>query len=193
MAHKEFFLVQFFIYFSSAKHIYFCPVFPQPENIMLSDKKAPNPDIKIIDFGMAHCFIQGEEYKSMGGTPQYIGKWCSPVNKTEKNNQCLMLKGVSVYSLMLSESTSDFLYLQYRAGFPGPLVSMETNESSGSDMALLVRVRNEWTEKGTEMAFRSIASDVKACCVIFTARAFELHATDRGTHTHTHPLAVSVH
>ncbi|XP_072531852.1 death-associated protein kinase 2 [Salminus brasiliensis] len=44
----------------------------KPENIMLSDKKAPNPDIKIIDFGMAHCFIQGEEYKSMGGTPQYI-------------------------------------------------------------------------------------------------------------------------
>ncbi|XP_066529903.1 death-associated protein kinase 2 [Hoplias malabaricus] len=44
----------------------------KPENIMLSDKKASNPDIKIIDFGMAHCFIQGEEYKSMGGTPQYI-------------------------------------------------------------------------------------------------------------------------
>ncbi|KAL7826771.1 hypothetical protein AOLI_G00319800 [Acnodon oligacanthus] len=44
----------------------------KPENIMLSDKQAPNPDIKIIDFGMAHCFIQGEEYKSMGGTPQYI-------------------------------------------------------------------------------------------------------------------------
>ncbi|KAI4876224.1 hypothetical protein NFI96_017959 [Prochilodus magdalenae] len=44
----------------------------KPENIMLSDKRAPNPDIKIIDFGMAHCFIQGEEYKSMGGTPQYI-------------------------------------------------------------------------------------------------------------------------
>uniref|UniRef100_A0A8B9KNT3 Si:dkey-240h12.4 n=1 Tax=Astyanax mexicanus TaxID=7994 RepID=A0A8B9KNT3_ASTMX len=44
----------------------------KPENIMLSDKHAPNPDIKIIDFGMAHCFIQGEEYKSMGGTPQYI-------------------------------------------------------------------------------------------------------------------------
>ncbi|KAL7883151.1 hypothetical protein SRHO_G00008090 [Serrasalmus rhombeus] len=44
----------------------------KPENIMLSDKQAPSPDIKIIDFGMAHCFIQGEEYKSMGGTPQYI-------------------------------------------------------------------------------------------------------------------------
>ncbi|MCJ8749688.1 hypothetical protein PDJAM_G00179310 [Pangasius djambal] len=44
----------------------------KPENIMLSDKQVPNPNIKIIDFGMAHCFLQGEEYKSMGGTPQYI-------------------------------------------------------------------------------------------------------------------------
>ncbi|KAI5607700.1 death-associated protein kinase 2, partial [Silurus asotus] len=44
----------------------------KPENIMLSDKQGPHPDIKIIDFGMAHCFLQGEEYKSMGGTPQYI-------------------------------------------------------------------------------------------------------------------------
>jgi len=44
---------------------------------MLSDKLAPNPDIKIIDFGMAHRFIQGEEYKSLGGTPQYIGEWFS--------------------------------------------------------------------------------------------------------------------
>ncbi|XP_058260737.1 death-associated protein kinase 2 isoform X2 [Hemibagrus wyckioides] len=44
----------------------------KPENIMLSDKQVSDPDIKIIDFGMAHCFLQGEEYKSMGGTPQYI-------------------------------------------------------------------------------------------------------------------------
>ncbi len=44
---------------------------------MLSDKHAPNPDIKIVDFGMAHRFTQGEEYKSLGGTPQYIGEWFS--------------------------------------------------------------------------------------------------------------------
>ncbi|XP_028851423.1 death-associated protein kinase 2 [Denticeps clupeoides] len=44
----------------------------KPENIMLSARGEPLPDIKIIDFGMAHHFIQGEEYKSMGGTPQYI-------------------------------------------------------------------------------------------------------------------------
>ncbi|XP_059365317.1 death-associated protein kinase 2-like [Carassius carassius] len=44
----------------------------KPENIMLSDKHAPHPDIKIIDFGMAYRFTPGEEYKSLGGTPQYI-------------------------------------------------------------------------------------------------------------------------
>ncbi|XP_026999783.1 death-associated protein kinase 2 isoform X2 [Tachysurus fulvidraco] len=44
----------------------------KPENIMMSDKQVPNPNIKIIDFGMAHCFLQGVEYKSTGGTPQYI-------------------------------------------------------------------------------------------------------------------------
>ncbi|XP_063041297.1 death-associated protein kinase 2 isoform X2 [Engraulis encrasicolus] len=44
----------------------------KPENMMLSSHSQPNPDVKIIDFGMAHRFIQGEEYRSMGGTPQYI-------------------------------------------------------------------------------------------------------------------------
>ncbi|KAJ8386458.1 hypothetical protein AAFF_G00169280 [Aldrovandia affinis] len=45
----------------------------KPENIMLSDKDAPLPNIKIIDFGLAQHLPQGEEYKSMAGTPQYIG------------------------------------------------------------------------------------------------------------------------
>ncbi|CAL8295895.1 unnamed protein product [Merluccius merluccius] len=44
----------------------------KPENIMLSDKDAEHPNIKLIDFGLAHQFKQGEEYKSMCGTPQYI-------------------------------------------------------------------------------------------------------------------------
>lgn len=46
----------------------------QPENIMLSDKVAAPPNIKLIDFGLAHHFHQGEEYKSSSGTPQYIGE-----------------------------------------------------------------------------------------------------------------------
>ncbi|KAM6959144.1 death-associated protein kinase 2-like [Aplochiton taeniatus] len=56
--------------FMHSKHIVHFDL--KPENIMLSEKAAPHPNIKIIDFGMAHNFQQGEEYKSMGGTPQYI-------------------------------------------------------------------------------------------------------------------------
>ncbi|XP_076013378.1 death-associated protein kinase 2 [Genypterus blacodes] len=44
----------------------------KPENIMLSDKVSPNPNVKLIDFGLAHHFHHGEEYKSTSGTPQYI-------------------------------------------------------------------------------------------------------------------------
>ncbi|XP_049890014.1 death-associated protein kinase 2 [Epinephelus moara] len=44
----------------------------KPENIMLSDKESPHSNIKLIDFGLAHHFHQGEEYRSTSGTPQYI-------------------------------------------------------------------------------------------------------------------------
>ncbi|XP_070702256.1 death-associated protein kinase 2 [Pempheris klunzingeri] len=44
----------------------------KPENIMLSEKESPCPSIKLIDFGLAHHFHQGEQYKSTSGTPQYI-------------------------------------------------------------------------------------------------------------------------
>ncbi|KAM9839098.1 death-associated protein kinase 2 [Aulostomus maculatus] len=44
----------------------------KPENIMLSDKVSPHPNIKLIDFGLAHHFHLGEEYRSTSGTPQYI-------------------------------------------------------------------------------------------------------------------------
>ncbi|XP_029592551.1 death-associated protein kinase 2 isoform X3 [Salmo trutta] len=44
----------------------------KPENIMLADKTMPHPHIKIIDFGLAHRLKQGEEYRSLSGTPQYI-------------------------------------------------------------------------------------------------------------------------
>lgn len=47
----------------------------QPENIMLSDKVSKPPNIKLIDFGLAHLFHPGEEYKSTSGTPQYIGEY----------------------------------------------------------------------------------------------------------------------
>ncbi|XP_051527853.1 death-associated protein kinase 2-like isoform X1 [Myxocyprinus asiaticus] len=57
---------------TDVSHVLIIRVVLQPENIMLSDKQPPNQHIKIIDFGIAHRFIQGEEYKSLGGTPQYI-------------------------------------------------------------------------------------------------------------------------
>ncbi|XP_059206790.1 death-associated protein kinase 2 [Centropristis striata] len=44
----------------------------KPENIMLSDRVTPHPNIKLIDFGLAHRVHQGEEYRSSSGTPQYI-------------------------------------------------------------------------------------------------------------------------
>ncbi|XP_061598001.1 death-associated protein kinase 2 [Cololabis saira] len=44
----------------------------KPENIMLSDKVSELPNIKLIDFGLAHRFQEGEEYRSTSGTPQYI-------------------------------------------------------------------------------------------------------------------------
>ncbi|XP_035536914.1 death-associated protein kinase 2-like [Morone saxatilis] len=44
----------------------------KPENIMLADKVSPQHNVKLIDFGLAHHFNQGEEYRSTSGTPQYI-------------------------------------------------------------------------------------------------------------------------
>ncbi|XP_028566649.2 death-associated protein kinase 2-like isoform X2 [Podarcis muralis] len=44
----------------------------KPENIMLFQKDAPNPLIKIIDFGLAQKLEEGVTFKSLCGTPQYI-------------------------------------------------------------------------------------------------------------------------
>lgn len=43
----------------------------KPENIMLSEK-VPQPNIKLIDFGLAQHLEAGQEYRSSSGTPQYI-------------------------------------------------------------------------------------------------------------------------
>ncbi|XP_067094756.1 death-associated protein kinase 2-like [Osmerus mordax] len=56
--------------FMHSKHIAHFDL--KPENIMLADKTVPHPHIKIIDFGLAQRLTQGEEYKSLCGTPQYI-------------------------------------------------------------------------------------------------------------------------
>ncbi|XP_078393987.1 death-associated protein kinase 2-like [Cetorhinus maximus] len=44
----------------------------KPENIMLRDKEAPKPHIKLIDFGLAQKIEPGAEFRSLCGTPQYI-------------------------------------------------------------------------------------------------------------------------
>uniref|UniRef100_W5MKK4 Si:dkey-240h12.4 n=1 Tax=Lepisosteus oculatus TaxID=7918 RepID=W5MKK4_LEPOC len=45
----------------------------KPENIMLLDKVVPHPHIKLIDFGLAQRLDEAVEFKSLCGTPQYIG------------------------------------------------------------------------------------------------------------------------
>ncbi|XP_061743720.1 death-associated protein kinase 2a [Nerophis ophidion] len=44
----------------------------KPENIMLLDKKAPLPRIKLIDFGLAHKIEAGVEFKNIFGTPEFV-------------------------------------------------------------------------------------------------------------------------
>ncbi|KAF7648634.1 hypothetical protein LDENG_00153850 [Lucifuga dentata] len=56
--------------FMHSKHIAHFDL--KPENIMLSEKVSPHHNVKLIDFGLAHHFQQGEEYRSTSGTPQYI-------------------------------------------------------------------------------------------------------------------------
>ncbi|XP_033847422.1 death-associated protein kinase 2 [Periophthalmus magnuspinnatus] len=43
----------------------------KPENMMLSEKVL-EPNIKLIDFGLAQRLEPGQEYRSTSGTPQYI-------------------------------------------------------------------------------------------------------------------------
>lgn len=53
---------------------------PQPENIMLLDKNVPNPRIKLIDFGIAHQIKDGNEFKNIFGTPEFVGRSLSPTS-----------------------------------------------------------------------------------------------------------------
>lgn len=45
---------------------------------MLQDKDVPKPWIKIIDFGLAQQLEDGTIFKSLCGTPQYIGTGLAP-------------------------------------------------------------------------------------------------------------------
>lgn len=47
----------------------------QPENIMLLNRSAPHPRIKIIDFGLAHKIDFGNDFKNIFGTPEFVGQY----------------------------------------------------------------------------------------------------------------------
>ncbi|OBS66140.1 hypothetical protein A6R68_05319, partial [Neotoma lepida] len=49
------------------------PVVLQP-NIMLLDKRAASPRIKLIDFGTAHRLEAGSKFKNIFGTPEFVGE-----------------------------------------------------------------------------------------------------------------------
>uniref|UniRef100_A0A3P9M9I3 non-specific serine/threonine protein kinase n=1 Tax=Oryzias latipes TaxID=8090 RepID=A0A3P9M9I3_ORYLA len=44
----------------------------KPENIMLLNRSAPHPRIKIIDFGLAHKIDFGNDFKNIFGTPEFV-------------------------------------------------------------------------------------------------------------------------
>uniref|UniRef100_A0A669E370 non-specific serine/threonine protein kinase n=1 Tax=Oreochromis niloticus TaxID=8128 RepID=A0A669E370_ORENI len=44
----------------------------KPENIMLLDRDATLPRIKIIDFGLAHKIQDGADFKNIFGTPEFV-------------------------------------------------------------------------------------------------------------------------
>ncbi|XP_062843908.1 death-associated protein kinase 2-like isoform X2 [Trichomycterus rosablanca] len=77
----------------------------KPENIMLSDKNAEHPEIKVIDFGLAHRFTSGEEYKSLSGTPQYIAP---EVINYETLNMATDMWSIGVITYILLSGISPF-------------------------------------------------------------------------------------
>uniref|UniRef100_A0A3P8SGC0 non-specific serine/threonine protein kinase n=1 Tax=Amphiprion percula TaxID=161767 RepID=A0A3P8SGC0_AMPPE len=83
----------------------------KPENIMLSDKVSSHPNVKLIDFGLAYFFNQGEEYRSTSGTPQYIAPEvinCEPLS-TACHSCCVLsvlrLSGLSPFQGETNEET----------------------------------------------------------------------------------------
>ncbi|XP_053717650.1 death-associated protein kinase 2 [Synchiropus splendidus] len=77
----------------------------KPENIMLSDNKCTHPNIKLIDFGLAHRFYQGEEYQSSSGTPQYIAP---ELVKSEPLSTAADMWSIGVITYILLSGLSPF-------------------------------------------------------------------------------------
>ncbi|XP_072303404.1 death-associated protein kinase 2 [Eucyclogobius newberryi] len=76
----------------------------KPENIMLSEKVS-QPNIKLIDFGLAQRLEPGQEYLSTSGTPQYIAP---EVIKSEPLTTAADMWGIGVITYILLSGLSPF-------------------------------------------------------------------------------------
>lgn len=76
----------------------------KPENIMLSEKVS-QPNIKLIDFGLAHRLELGQEYRSTSGTPQYIAP---EVIKNEPLSTAADMWSIGVITYILLSGLSPF-------------------------------------------------------------------------------------
>lgn len=76
----------------------------KPENIMLSEKVS-QPNIKLIDFGLARRLEKGQEYRSTSGTPQYIAP---EVIKYEPLSTAADMWSIGVITYILLSGLSPF-------------------------------------------------------------------------------------
>ncbi|XP_054461477.1 death-associated protein kinase 2 isoform X1 [Anoplopoma fimbria] len=122
----------------------------KPENIMLSDKMAAQPNIKLIDFGLAHHFHQGEEYRSTSGTPQYIAP--EVINSEPLSTAAdmwsiavityILLSGLSPFQGETDENTlSNINVMNY--AFPAQYFSMTSSMAKDFIQKLLVKTPSE--------------------------------------------------
>ncbi|XP_068455168.1 death-associated protein kinase 2 [Clinocottus analis] len=122
----------------------------KPENIMLSDKAAAQPNIKLIDFGLAHHFHQGEEYKSTSGTPQYIAP--EVINSEPLSTAAdmwsiavvtyILLSGLSPFQGETDEETLRNINLMNYT-FPAEYFSMTSSMAKDFIQKLLLKIPSE--------------------------------------------------
>ncbi|XP_044026437.1 death-associated protein kinase 3 isoform X2 [Siniperca chuatsi] len=121
----------------------------KPENVMLSDKVSPHPNIKLIDFGLAHHFHEGEEYRSTSGTPQYIAPEvinCEPLSTAADMWSIgvityILLSGLSPFQGETDEETlRNIIAMNYE--FDARYFSMTTSMAKDFIQKLLVKNPN---------------------------------------------------
>lgn len=122
----------------------------KPENIMLSDRMAPQLNVKLIDFGLAHRFHQGEEYRSSSGTPQYIAP---EVISSETLSPAADMWSIAVITYILLSGLSPFqgetdeetlrniIAMNYQ--FPEQYFSMTSSVAKDFIQKLLVKIPSD--------------------------------------------------